>query len=70
MCERCASADAWELGAGRTTSLCGSLGNLGMSGVIDFYYEFASPYSYIAAQRLPALAAEVGRIVHWRARSN
>jgi len=37
-----------------------------MSGVIDFYYEFASPYSYIAAQRLPALAAEVGRAVRWR----
>ena len=37
-----------------------------MSGVIDFYYEFASPYSYIAAQRLPALAAEVGRTVRWR----
>ncbi len=37
-----------------------------MSGVIGFYYEFASPYSYIAAQRLPALAAEVGRAVRWR----
>jgi len=37
-----------------------------MSGMIDFYYEFASPYSYIAAQRLPALAAIVGRRVCWR----
>ncbi len=37
-----------------------------MSGVIDFYYEFASPYSYIAAQQLPALAAEVERTVRWR----
>lgn len=37
-----------------------------MSGAIDFFYEFASPYSYIAAQRLPALAATVGRTVRWR----
>ena len=37
-----------------------------MSGVIDFFYEFASPYSYIAAQRLPALAATAGRTVRWR----
>ena len=37
-----------------------------MSGVIDFFYEFASPYSYIAAQQLPALAARVGRTVRWR----
>ena len=37
-----------------------------MPGVIDFYYEFASPYSYIAAQRLPTLAAKVGRTVRWR----
>lgn len=34
--------------------------------MIEFYYEFASPYSYIAAQRLPALAARVGRTVRWR----
>lgn len=37
-----------------------------MSGAISFYYEFASPYSYIAAQRLPALAARAGRIVRWQ----
>ncbi len=37
-----------------------------MSGTIDFYYEFASPYSYIAAQRLPVLAASIGRRVRWR----
>ena len=37
-----------------------------MSGAINFYYEFASPYSYIAAQRLPALAAKVGRPVRWQ----
>lgn len=37
-----------------------------MSGVIDFYFEFASPYSYLAAQRLPALLAKVERTVRWR----
>ena len=37
-----------------------------MPGAIDFYYEFASPYSYIAAQRLPALAARLGRTVRWQ----
>lgn len=42
------------------------LWNSSMSGAIDFYYEFASPYSYVAAQRLPALAARAGRAVRWR----
>ena len=37
-----------------------------MAGTIDFFYEFASPYSFLAAQRLPALATQVGRIVRWR----
>ncbi len=34
--------------------------------MIDFYYEFASSYSYIAVQRLPALAAKAGKGVRWR----
>ena len=38
----------------------------GVAGVIDFYYEFASPYSYLAAQRLPALAARLDRTVRWQ----
>jgi 2-hydroxychromene-2-carboxylate isomerase len=37
-----------------------------VSGHIDFFYEFASPYSFIAAQRLPALAERVGRMIRWR----
>jgi 2-hydroxychromene-2-carboxylate isomerase len=37
-----------------------------VSGHIDFFYEFASPYSFIAAQRLPALAERVGRTIRWR----
>lgn len=37
-----------------------------VSNDIDFFYEFASPYSFIAAQRLPALAARIGRAIRWR----
>jgi 2-hydroxychromene-2-carboxylate isomerase len=32
---------------------------------IDFFYEFASPYSYVAAMRLDSLAAAEGVAVHW-----
>lgn len=37
-----------------------------MSEPIDFFFEFPSPYSYLAAQQLPALAARHGRRVRWR----
>jgi|SRR5215510_4016182 len=33
---------------------------------IDVFFEFASPYSYLAAQELPALAARHGRPLRWR----
>ena len=33
---------------------------------IDVFFEFSSPYSYLAAQELPALAARHGRALHWR----
>lgn len=37
------------------------------SKTLEFWYEFASPYSYIAAERIEALAAEAGGIaVQWR----
>ncbi len=32
-----------------------------MSGVIDFYFDFISPFSYLAHCRLPAIAARHGR---------
>jgi 2-hydroxychromene-2-carboxylate isomerase len=32
-----------------------------MSGVIDFYFDFISPYSYLAHCRLPDIAARHGR---------
>lgn len=33
---------------------------------IDFYFDFSSPYGYLAAQRIDALAALHGRTVNWR----
>jgi 2-hydroxychromene-2-carboxylate isomerase len=32
---------------------------------IDFYFEFASPYSYIAAKRIAAIAAKYNGAVRW-----
>ena len=37
-----------------------------MTPSIDVFFEFASPYSYLAAQELPALAARHGRPLRWR----
>lgn len=34
--------------------------------VIDFYYEFASPFSYLSAIRITALAEAAGVGVNWR----
>jgi 2-hydroxychromene-2-carboxylate isomerase len=34
---------------------------------IDFYFDFSSPYSYIASEWVEALAARHGRTVSWRA---
>src|SRR5262245_47658832 len=33
---------------------------------IDFYFDIASPYSYLAATQLDALAARTGATVRWR----
>lgn len=33
---------------------------------LDFFYEFASPYSYLSAMRIAALAEEAGVHVTWR----
>jgi 2-hydroxychromene-2-carboxylate isomerase len=37
-----------------------------MSKPIDFYFDFSSPYGYLAAEQVEALAAEHGREVAWR----
>jgi 2-hydroxychromene-2-carboxylate isomerase len=34
---------------------------------IDFYFDFSSPYAYIASEWIEALAARHGRTVTWRA---
>ncbi|HEX4986929.1 MAG TPA: 2-hydroxychromene-2-carboxylate isomerase [Burkholderiales bacterium] len=37
-----------------------------MPDPIRFYYDFASPYGYMAATRISALAAKHGRAVEWK----
>jgi len=37
-----------------------------MTAPIDFYFDFSSPYGFLAAQRIDALAAKHGRTVDWR----
>ena len=36
-----------------------------MSAAIDFYFDFSSPYGYLMAERIDALAAQHGRQVTW-----
>ncbi|MFA6311756.1 MAG: 2-hydroxychromene-2-carboxylate isomerase [Sterolibacterium sp.] len=37
-----------------------------MSDPIDFYFDFSSPYSYLASEMIDELAAKYGRQVKWR----
>ncbi|MGI9332646.1 MAG: 2-hydroxychromene-2-carboxylate isomerase [Gammaproteobacteria bacterium] len=37
-----------------------------MSDPIDFYFDFSSPYGYLASHEIDALAAKHGRSVSWR----
>ncbi len=37
-----------------------------MSAAIDFYFDFSSPYGYLASRRIEALAKAHGRTVNWR----
>ena len=37
-----------------------------MSGPIDFYFDFISPFGYLAAGPIEALGADFGRPVRWR----
>lgn len=37
-----------------------------MSNSIDFYFDFISPYAYIASQRVESIAARHNRRVNWR----
>ena len=37
-----------------------------MAAPIQFYYDFASPYGYMAATKISALAAKHGRCVEWK----
>ena len=37
-----------------------------MAAPLEFWFDFSSPYGYLAAQRIEALAARHGRTVDWR----
>ena len=37
-----------------------------MAAPLEFWFDFSSPYGYLAAQRIEALAARHGRAVDWR----
>ena len=37
-----------------------------MSDSLDFYFDFSSPYGYLASERIDGLAAKHGRGVTWR----
>ncbi|MFA7268310.1 MAG: 2-hydroxychromene-2-carboxylate isomerase [Sterolibacterium sp.] len=37
-----------------------------MSDPIEFYFDFSSPYSYLASEMIDTLAAKYGRAVKWR----
>ena len=37
-----------------------------MTAPIDFYFDFSSPYGYLAATRIDELASKFGRSVTWR----
>ncbi|MEP7276629.1 MAG: 2-hydroxychromene-2-carboxylate isomerase [Betaproteobacteria bacterium] len=37
-----------------------------MNAPIEFWFDFSSPYGYLASQRIEALAARHGRSVDWR----
>ncbi len=37
-----------------------------MAHPIEFYFDFSSPYGYLAGEKINALAAKQGRTVNWR----
>jgi 2-hydroxychromene-2-carboxylate isomerase len=37
-----------------------------MAAPIDFYFDFSSPYSYIASEEIEAIAERHGRALNWR----
>ncbi len=36
-----------------------------MSASLDFYFDFSSPYGYLASEKIEALAVRHGRVVDW-----
>lgn len=40
--------------------------NTGAAAPLEFYFDFSSPYSYLASEKIDQLAARFGRKVRWR----
>jgi 2-hydroxychromene-2-carboxylate isomerase len=38
---------------------------MGQAAPVEFYFDFASPYGYLASTQIDALAARHGRSVAW-----
>jgi 2-hydroxychromene-2-carboxylate isomerase len=49
------------------TDLLNALNAVGVRSPIQFYFDFSSPYSYIASEWIEAVAARHGRRVQWHA---
>src|SRR3954468_1245030 len=50
---------------GKDGHLMSSAAKISGHGMIDFYFDFISPFSYLAHQRLPQLAARYGYSLHY-----
>ena len=37
-----------------------------MDNALEFYFDFSSPYGYLASEKIDALAQRFGRKVRWR----
>lgn len=37
-----------------------------MTSPLDFYFDYSSPYGYLASTQIDALATDIGRTVNWR----
>lgn len=64
---RHAPRDAGECWLGLWTTVPPALKVRAVKTPIDFYFDFSSPYSYIASEWVEALAARHGRTVRWHA---
>src|SRR4029453_12623986 len=63
----CTCGPAWSPGCPRTCTAVDNGGAMHPAAAIDFYFDFSSPYSYIASEASQAPAARHARTVAWKA---